>query len=377
MKKGFNKNLMIVYLGIGISVISIVAVIIIATTQLNKKNYSNITTTTPTATPTVTTTPQVTTNPVNGNALLTIKIDASSDTAGSIWNIVPQSLKRTEFQLGNPDNKAIKVIAWSKDNAYLALASNKNGMVIISFFDTVQNKTLESTVEYSGKMRFNWIDASTFAVLDYSRPIAPVFKKISLPNLQVTETSYKANLNMAMADMSPDTNKIIYAESTVNIEPIFFNKQTLKKVDMSLLGLKLDDFQFGFWSDDNNYIFYTKSGIYSLDATVLNITQLASLSSAELNPLNSNGLTSSFNKDSMYFVYESKLFKYTFANKVTKELKDLSSEVPLTTAVKITITPNEKYVVLTYKDKSQILNVGTGIMQSLCNNYCNEAVSQN
>lgn len=366
---GINKNLVIVYVGIGISILSVIAVIVIAVTQLNPNRSTTNSNTTPTPTVTVEQTPEVTKIVTNNNAKLYF---LSGSSTNGVWSLDPLTLNK-EIAINNVNPKSM--LSWSPSNTYLALTTNKASGEYFSFWDKANSKLLETEVMYSAQADYQWVSEEEFEVLTYEGNQI-VHTSITLPNLKEDSSTINLNTKIQSASLSPDLDNIVYLPALSGATPQYLNRNTGKRYDLASLNINLTNYIAGFWLNNKDFVFYTKDGIFSLDTNLISVEQIVYLQSGEVNPLNSNGIVFSQNNN-IYFVYESLLNKFSMTTKVNKVIYDLSSILPLSSSVELTVSPNEKYIALTIKDKTMLLNVANSTLKGICESFCNEVVTEN
>lgn len=366
-----NKNLLIVYLGIGVSILSIIAVVIIAVTQLAPKTYQtngNKTTPSITATTVPTSTPII----VNNKANIFLKIGVATNAAGNIYQIAPISLEQ-ESVINS--NNIIHLLSWSKDNRYLALSLIQSNEEILAFWDNEAKQIIETNLAYTSKSNYIWNDEGNFIYLTYPSTTLNT-TSIDLPEVTLKTSRIDIKQEIAQAYISPNLDKMIYAIAADN-SIVYLNLETGKKVSLNTLPLNLKDFQGAFWIDTDNFVFFAKNGIFNFDTKLTQAQSLATLTSSEIDPLNSKKIILSANKANIYFVHESRLFKYSINTKITTELFDLTKELPFSSEVELHVLPNEKYITLTYKENTKLFNATKRTLQDLCDKYCNEVVVEN
>lgn len=366
-----NKNLLIVYLGIGVSILSIIAVVIIAVTQLAPKTYQtngNKTTPSITATTVPTSTPII----VNNKANIFLKIGVATNAAGNIYQIAPISLEQ-ESVINS--NNIIHLLSWSKDNRYLALSLIQSNEEILAFWDNEAKQIIETNLAYTSKSNYIWNDEGNFIYLTYPNTTLNT-TSIDLPEVTLKTSKIDIKQEIAQAYISPNLDKMIYAIAADN-SIVYLNLETGKKVSLNTLPLNLKDFQGAFWIDTDNFVFFAKNGIFNFDTKLTQAQSLATLTSSEIDPLNSKKIILSANKANIYFVHESRLFKYSINTKITTELFDLTKELPFSSEVELHVLPNEKYITLTYKENTKLFNATKRTLQDLCDKYCNEVVVEN
>lgn len=366
-----NKNLLIVYLGIGVSILSIIAVVIIAVTQLAPKTYQtngNKTTPSITATTVPTSTPII----VNNKANIFLKIGVATNAAGNIYQIAPISLEQ-ESVINS--NNIIHLLSWSKDNRYLALSLIQSNGEILAFWDNEAKQIIETNLAYTSKSNYIWNDEGNFIYLTYLNTTLNT-TSIDLPEVTLKTSKIDIKQEIAQAYISPNLDKMIYAIAADN-SIVYLNLETGKKVSLNTLPLNLKDFQGAFWIDTDNFVFFAKNGIFNFDTKLTQAQSLATLTSSEIDPLNSKKIILSANKGNIYFVHESRLFKYSINTKITTELFDLTKELPFSSEVELHVLPNEKYITLTYKENTKLFNATKRTLQDLCDKYCNEVVVEN
>ncbi len=366
-----NKNLLIVYLGIGVSILSIIAVVIIAVTQLAPKTYQtngNKTTPSITATTVPTSTPII----VNKKANIFLKIGVATNAAGNIYQIAPISLEQ-ESVINS--NNIIHLLSWSKDNRYLALSLIQSNGEILAFWDNEAKQIIETNLAYTSKSNYIWNDEGNFIYLTYPNTTLNT-TSIDLPEVTLKTSKIDIKQEIAQAYISPNLDKMIYAIAADN-SIVYLNLETGKKVSLNTLPLNLKDFQGAFWIDTDNFVFFAKNGIFNFDTKLTQAQSLATLTSSEIDPLNSKKIILSANKANIYFVHESRLFKYSINTKITTELFDLTKELPFSSEVELHVLPNEKYITLTYKENTKLFNATKRTLQDLCDKYCNEVVVEN
>lgn len=369
-KPKFNKNLVIVYVAIGLSILSIIAIVIIALTQLNvgPKDVPQITVT-PSAEVTQTVIPTSVT--INDSAKIFLKNAESNAMQASLLSFSADTIDNKN-ELGIQVNSTL---SFSPDNSYLATTTSKEGLEVISFVRMDDKKQLESQIEYSSKSSYMWTSNDTFQYLNFANESLEL-TTIALPELETRSSAINLKQAISSASISSQLDKIIYVIEADN-SVVYLNQDTGKKVSINQLDVNLTDYKNGFWLDNDNFIFYSTEGVFKFNANLLSLDKLITLRSAEVSPLNSENLLLSYDKSNLYFVYESKLFKYSFATKVTKEIFNFTSEVPLSSPVEIKITPNERFLTITYKNKSKLLDILNSELKDLCEGFCTEVVIEN
>lgn len=366
-----NKNIIIVYIGIAVSILSVIAVVVIAATQLGPRTYGNSNaTTTPTAI--VTSTPTPTLIAVNNKANIYLKQGVATNNPGGIESINPLTLEKK--MLVNTSN-VVSLFSWSQDNRYLAMTINENTSQIIAFWDNENNNILKTNLKYVAQSSSIWNTNEEFTYLDYSNSALEI-TTITLPTLSLKTSKIEIKQDIAQAHISKQLDKVIYAIAKDN-SIVYLNLETGKKASLNNIDINLSDYQGAFWIDSTSFIFYSKDGIFIYDTNLTQAQTLVTLRSAEVDPLNSNGLTLSADRNNIYFVYESKLFKYSLNSKITKEIYNLTAELPLTSSIELSVLPNERNIALTYKEKTKLLNVAKGTLTDLCDKFCNEVVVEN
>lgn len=364
-----GKNL--IYIVVGIIAIVLIALIILIIWFATKDNQYKINPDQITITPSVSVTvkpSEMTTIPVvESQNFLYLKLNGNSKY-GSIESFDIKSNKVSEF-VTNQNFKSL--ISFSPNNKYLFLILSNNNKDKYAIYN-LESKSY-NLIETDNVLQSYWADNNYLNYLTLNKADGE-FKITSL-NVFDNKSSVILTIPSDLVIYPMISKDLKYLVGINKADDSYHFIDLINKTDKSIMSLNLSSgslFNPIEWTKDNKLIFNSNNGLYLFNPTLLNSSQLASLSTKneklEVKFLN-------YNNDfkSILFMLDGYVHRYNINTDITKEVFNNNERSDIKT---ISLKGNglSYFLMENYNGKLEIYNINNSRLVTICETSCSNPI---